>query len=214
MTYRRLLPVSTSLILLLGLSIPGALVAAGNAVPVGEIAQVSFTPENTVIQYAVSGWPHHTNGVFRLSRGTIFLNPADGSMRGEIVVDAASGNSGESLRDARMRSSILESDRYPDIVFEPRHATAPSASTRSNEFDANVTGIMLLHGASHTLAIAAHVHRNGDSVSIDSSFSIPYVAWGLKDPSILMFKVDKQVQITVHATAAVRWIKPAEAPGT
>ena len=36
-------------------------------------------------------------------------------------------------------------------------------------------------------------------------FVIPYVAWGLEDPSIMMFKVAKEVAIDVTTVARLSW---------
>jgi YceI-like domain len=54
-----------------------------------------------------------------VKRGTIRFDPATNRIRGEILVEAASGNSGSSGRDKRTQNEVLESVRYPDIVFRP-----------------------------------------------------------------------------------------------
>jgi hypothetical protein len=50
------------------------------------------------------------------------------------------------------------------------------------------------------------VHVSGDQLHATGSFAVPYVQWGLKDPSTLMLRVNKEVQIdlslngTLHHT--------------
>ncbi len=39
------------------------------------------------------------------------------------------------------------------------------------------------------------VHIDGTSVTAKGSFIVPYVKWGLKDPSIMILKVAKEVHI-------------------
>ena len=56
---------------------------------------------------------------------------------------------------------------------------------------------MLLHGVQHDLTVNATVSRDGNNVTIHCDFVIPYVAWGLEDPSIMMFKVAKEVAIDI-----------------
>ena len=43
----------------------------------------------------------------------------------------------------------------------------------------------------------------GDEVVASSHFAIPYVDWGMKDPSVLFLKVDKQVNIDIAAARVV-----------
>jgi polyisoprenoid-binding protein YceI len=131
-------------------------------------------------------------------------------MAGEIVIDAASGGSGHSTRDARMRDSILEVQRYPDISFAPQQVE--SHGSPPGVFPVTVRGVMVLHGGQHPLTISAQVGQNGDSVNIQCSFVVPYVAWGLKDPSLLFFKVAKEVGVQVSAVAHLTWIL-VPAPG-
>jgi polyisoprenoid-binding protein YceI len=40
-------------------------------------------------------------------------------MSGEIVVDAASGESASAARDKRMTRDILQAERFPEIRFSP-----------------------------------------------------------------------------------------------
>jgi len=132
-------------------------------------------------------------------------DPATGKMDGMITVDAASGDSGHSIRDDRMKSSILETDKFPEISFAPRQVVSHGGIEK--EFPVKVQG--LLHGVQHDLTVNATVSRDGNNVTIHCDFVIPCVAWGLEDPSIMMFKVAKEVAIDVTTVARLRW-QPAE----
>jgi hypothetical protein len=48
------------------------------------------------------------------------------------------------------------------------------------------------------MEIAIPIIVNGDTVSADIPFEIPYVKWGLKNPSTLFLRVSEQVEINVH----------------
>jgi polyisoprenoid-binding protein YceI len=180
---------------------------AGDSVPPGKIAVLKFDPAKTTIDYSLSGWPHSPHGTFKLKRGLIRVDPATGRMEGLIVVDAASGNSGNSMRDARMRDTVLEAGRFPEITFAPEQVE--SHGNPQGEFPVVVRGVMSLHGGKHPFTISARVRRDGDQVSIKCNFVIPYVDWGLENPSILMLKVSKEVEIGVTATAELSWASPA-----
>lgn len=180
--------------------------ASDNSVPAGKWAKLTLDPAQTTIAFTLIGWPHITNGAFKLKRGMIRVDPASGKMDGEIVVDAASGNSGHSIRDSRMKNSILEVDRFPDIIFTPRQVVSHGAPP--GEFPAIVRGVMTLHGDPHPFTITASVRRGGDLVTLHCEFKIPFVAWGLEDPSIMFFKVQKEVDVQVTAVGSLTWVAP------
>lgn len=184
-----------------------ALGAATDSLPPGKLAVLKFDPANTTIKYSISGWPDSPEGTFQLKSGLIRVDPATGKTEGLIVVDAASGSSGNSLRDARMKDSVLEAQRFPDITFAPRQAERQGSP--QGEFPVVVRGVMSLHGGQHPMTIDAHLRREGDKVLIKCSFAVPYVAWGLKDPSVLMFHVSKHVDVNVTATANLSWVSDA-----
>jgi len=188
-----------------------AVARAGDSIPVRKIAVLTFDPTTTEIDYSLNGWPHHTQGTFKLRRGVIGIDPTSGRMEGEIVVDASSGNSNESVRDERMSSSILEAGRFPDIIFKPSAASGNGKS--SGEFKADVSGTMVLHGGCHSINVVVLIRRDGDIVHLESGFDIPFVAWGLEDPSILMFKVEKEVHVRIIAASRLSWMaQPSRRP--
>jgi len=180
---------------------------AADLIPEGKRAALELEPAKTVITYSLDGWPHHTQGIFKLKHGLIGIDPATGKMDGVIIVDAASGDSGHSIRDDRMKSSVLEVNQFPEISFAPQQVV--SHGSIAKEFPVRVQGLMLLHGVQHALTISAVVNRDGNNVTIHSDFLIPYVQWGLEDPSIMMFKVAKAVAIDLTTVGRLSW-KPAE----
>lgn len=64
-------------------------------------------------------------------------------------------------------------------------------------------GIMTLHGGQHEMTITAAVQVNQGSVTADAHFVVPYVQWGLKNPSSFFLRVSDRVDITVHAVGRV-----------
>jgi len=187
------------------------LVMAADDVPPGKLAVLDLDPAKTAISYSLDGWPHHTQGTFKLKRGVIEIDPSTGKMTGTITVEAASGDSGHSIRDEEMKSSVLEVDRFPEISFAPRQVLSHGDSQKA--FPVKVVGLMSLHGAQHALTIDALVERDGDNVTIHSKFLVPFVEWGLHDPSILVFKVAKSVDIDLITDAHWSWI-PSSAMST
>ena len=66
-------------------------------------------------------------------------------------------------------------------------------------------GALTLHGAAHEVVIEADGRLVGDELTATSRFAVPYVAWGLTDPSVLLLSVAKEVQLEVEAAGRVTW---------
>jgi polyisoprenoid-binding protein YceI len=117
---------------------------------------------------------------------------------GEIRVSAAGAETGNKKRDRTMHGKVLESERYPLFVFraEKLEGTIPDAGAA----DVEIRGVLSMRGAEHSFVLPARVEIEGDRVHATSTFVVPYVEWGLHDPSFLFLRVAKEVQILVSAT--------------
>ena|SRR5579862_2283079 len=158
--------------------------------PVAGCATLDLDPAKTDIQFTLHDVLHTVHGTFKLKRGAIHYDPDSGKASGEIVVDVTSGESGSSARDSRMHKQILESQRYPEATFKPDRI--------DGKFD--VHGVLNLHGADHELTLHFQAERVGDQYNASTHFTIPYVQWGMKDPSNFMLKVDKIVEMDIKTT--------------
>jgi polyisoprenoid-binding protein YceI len=78
---------------------------------------VTFDPAQTSVDFTLADVLHTVHGAFTLRSGVIHFDPETGKASGSLVVDAGSGDSGGGARDRRMHKNILESGRYPEIVF-------------------------------------------------------------------------------------------------
>src|SRR5271154_3361321 len=164
-------------------------------------------PSKTLIEFRLSGTLHTTHGTFKLERATIIADPATGKAGGSIVVDARSGDTGIGARDNDMRESVLEAQRYPEITFDPQHFTLELR--RGGQFQATMQGVLTLHGGRHDVVLTAQGQFVGDNLTATAHFSVPYVDWGLEDPSVLFLTVAKQVDIDIATTGHVVWKKEA-----
>ena len=167
-------------------------------------AVLELNPANTHIGYTLQGWPHVTNGTFQLSRGTIRIDPATGKADGSVVVSARSGDSGSHMRDSEMKDSILEVERYPEITFMPQQAEGRRSA--QDEFPAAIRGILTLHGTPHEITLNLMVQPSGDRFTVTAHFAVPYVAWGLKNPSLLVFRCADTVYVDVKTQGQVTWV--------
>ena len=168
--------------------------------------KVVFDPAQTQIRWRLEADLHKVDGTFKLKSGEFILDPATGVAEGEILVDATTGESGNAARDKRMHDEVLESNRYPAMFFHPtqiKGAFKPGEATQQLQ----TQGSFNIHGADHALEMPVKVETAGDTVTATARFTVPYVAWGMKNPSKLLLRVSKQVDIEVIAKGT---IKPVE----
>ena len=176
-------------------------IAAENSTFSADSVEIEFNPSKCTVQFTLGAILHTVHGSFKVKNGIIRFDPASGQASGQIAVDVRSGETGESARDRLMHESVLESDRFPDAVFSPDHVKGRFAS--SGESQLEVHGSLRMHGGEHDMTIPVSVKGQIDFVTATAKFAVPYVAWGMKDPSNLVLRVDKSVEVEVKLTGAV-----------
>ena len=129
------------------------------------------------------------------------VDPATGIISGELVADAASGESGNGARDRRMNKEVLENDEFKEIRLIPKKVDGSVSMTGHSTV--RVSGTFQIHGSEHEVTMPMDVSFSGSTVTGTGRFSIPYVDWGMKDPSTFLFKVDKSVEIDIVAVGTV-----------
>ncbi|MEZ5367355.1 MAG: YceI family protein [Bryobacterales bacterium] len=165
-----------------------------------EPVHLQLEPANATVEYTVDSTLHTVHGTFSLKSGDVTYDPATGQASGLIVVDATSGDSGNSARDKRMHTAILESVSFPDVKFVPDRVTVHEGSAPGDSA-LELHGQFWLHGAPHEMVMKATTHPHEGRVKITSDFQVPYVDWGLKSASKFILRVADTVDIHVEADA-------------
>jgi polyisoprenoid-binding protein YceI len=166
-------------------------------------AVLEFVPARTGVRFALDASFHVVHGSFDVEHGAIHFDPASRAISGEIVVNAASGRSGNTGRDRRMHREILESARYPEIAFRPDHVQGTVADSGASTVQ--VHGVFRIHGIEHELTIPVRVEMADDHWTATSHFVVPYVQWGIKNPSNLLLHVSQSVEVDVQASGPNPW---------
>jgi polyisoprenoid-binding protein YceI len=185
----------------IGLLVVGAAFAAQPVpAPATHELLLQLDAVQTAADITLSGNLHAVKGTFRLKRGVIQFDPATGKASGEIAFDATSGRTGNDSRDNKMHKDVIESGRYPEIVFRPNRAEGtfgtPGASTLQ------VHGMFTIHGAEHEVTFPVEVTFAGSAWTAKAAFQVPYVQWGMKNPSVLFLRVGDTVQVQFHAAGS------------
>src|ERR1700676_335705 len=173
-------------------------VSAENPVfPAGTV-EIEINPAKSTVRFTLGALLHTVHGSFKVKGGAVRFDPASGLASGQIAVDVKTGETGDGARDRQMHESVLESSRFPDAVFSPDHLQGRLAMKGDSQLE--VHGTLRLHGGEHEMTIPVKVIVQDHLITATAKFVIPYVAWGLKDPSNLILRIDQTVKVEVAIT--------------
>lgn len=160
----------------------------------------TLDPARSMVDYTVAGNFHTVHGTFRFRSGVITFDPSTGAASGTLVVDAASGDSGSQARDHRMKRDILKTDKYPEVILTVERVEGALPATGKSSM--TIHGRMMLNGVAHPISFPAEIDFTGQDARATAEITIPYVAWGLKNPSTFIFRVHDEV--VMHVTVVGR----------
>ena len=141
------------------------------------------------------------NGTFHIQSGSIEFDRSTPKMSGSVAVLAGSGKTGNGSRDKKMNKDILKVEQYATVSFVPKSYAGAIAT--SGDSTIQVTGVFTLLGTPHEITIPMLVHLDGASATAKAHFVVPYVQWGLKNPSFLIWKADNDVAIDLSLTGRI-----------
>lgn len=164
--------------------------------------RVELDPNSTKVNFTLGSLLHTVHGTFKLKKTDLWFDAASGKAGGNLVVDATSGETGNGSRDSKMHKSVLESAKYPDIAFVPDQVQG--TVSMQGDSDLKLHGSLSVHGAAHEVTMNVKCHIDHDKLTGTINFPIPYVKWGMKNPSTLFLRVDETVQIEIVALGDLR----------
>lgn len=183
--------------------LPVVLLAATVLPAAGATEQtVALDPARTRIAFRLGATAHDVEGEFALRSGEVRFDPETGEAVGRIEVDLTGASTGSKKRDRTMHERVLESERFPLASFRPTRVA--SAVLPEGDSTVAVEGVLAFHGSEHPMTLEARVTRAGPQLTVDVRFDIPYVEWGLEDPSFLFLRVKKAVQVHVTGEGTIR----------
>jgi len=160
--------------------------------------QIVFTidPAHSTLHWTLDTTLHLVHGTFAVKRGEVALDPKTGNATGEIVVDATSGKTDNDSRDKKMHQEILETPKFPEIVFRVNRIENPAVPPSKAQI--KLHGTFMIHGTLHEMIVPAEVEFSGDRWNGAAKFAVPYIAWGLKSPSTFLLKASPTVDVDLE----------------
>ena len=150
-------------------------------------------PDASEVKMTLKTTHEVVNGAFHIQSGSLEFDRTAAKISGSVVVLAGSGKTGNGSRDKKMNKDILEVEQHATISFDPK--TYAGAINPSGDSTIQVTGIFTLLGTPHEITIPMLVHLEGTAGTAKAHIALPYIQWGLKDPSFMFWKAEKDVVI-------------------
>ena len=141
------------------------------------------------------------NGTFHIQSGSINFDRTASHISGIVIVAAGSGKTGNDSRDKKMNKDILKVAQFATVSFAPKAYNGTIAA--SGDSTIQVSGVFTLLGTAHDLTIPMQIHLDGSKATAKGQFNVPYVQWGLKNPSFMIWKADNDVAMDFNLVGQV-----------
>ena len=161
----------------------------------------TVNPDASEIKMTLNTTHEVVNGAFHLQSGSINFDRTASTISGIVIVAAGSGKTGNDSRDKKMNKDILKVNEFATVSFAPKTYNGTIAA--SGDSSIQVRGVFTLLGTAHDLTIPMQIHIDGSKVTTKGQFVVPYVQWGLKNPSFLIWKAENNVTIDLNLVGQV-----------
>ena len=161
----------------------------------------AVNPDTSEVRITLNTTHEVVHGTFHIQSGSIEFGHNNSKMSGLVVVLAGSGKTGNDSRDKKMNKDILKVDQFTTVSFAPK--TYSGAIAASGDSTIQVSGVFTLLGIAHDLTIPMQIHVDGSKVIAKAHFVVPYVQWGLKNPSFLFWKAEDDVAIDLNLVGQI-----------
>jgi YceI-like domain len=181
----------------------GVLALAVILTPAALAQHQTFTvnPDASEVQMKLNTTHEVVNGTFHVQSGSINFDRTASHISGIVIVAAGSGKTGNDSRDKKMNKDILKVDQFAAVSFAP--TTYSGTIVASGDSIIQVSGVFTLLGTAHDLTVPMQIHIDGSKATAKGQFVVPYVQWGLKNPSFLIWKAENNVGIDLNLVGQV-----------
>ena len=161
----------------------------------------TVNPDASDVKMKLNTTHEVVNGTFHVQSGSINFDRTSSHISGIVIVAAGSGKTGNDSRDRKMNKDILKVDQFATVSFAPK--TYDGMIAASGDSAIQVSGVFTLLGTPHDLTIPMQIHIDGSKATAKGQFVVPYVQWGLKNPSFLIWKAENNVGIDLNLVGQI-----------
>jgi polyisoprenoid-binding protein YceI len=167
----------------------------------GQHQTFGVDPDASEVKMKLNTTHEVVNGIFHVQSGSIDFDRTASHISGIVIVAAGSGKTGNDSRDKKMNKDILKVDQFATVSFAPK--TYNGIIAASGDSTIQVSGVFTLLGTAHDLTIPMQIHMDGTKATAKAQFVVPYVQWGLKNPSFLIWKAENDVAIDLSLVGQI-----------
>jgi len=167
------------------------------AVPAGDLAGTWTVAEGSVAGYRVreklAQLPAPSDAVGRTGAvtGQVTITDRGGAYsagNATFTVDVTQLKSDKGMRDNKIRSLGLETDKFPMATFAAAGPISiPDDAVNGKVTTVQVDGDLMLHGVTKKVSIPLQVQRDGTQLKIVGNYQFPWSDFGMSAPSIQLF---------------------------
>jgi polyisoprenoid-binding protein YceI len=154
--------------------------------------------ERSEVRILLGATLHTVPGSAPIGPATLTWDTESGEASGQVVIQSAELDTRIDARNAKMHEIVLKTLEHPEIIFEATGFELRQPGDDEMRFV--LRGALTLVGTTQQIEFETHARRRGDdSWKARADLNVPYVEWGLEDPSMPLFGVDKHVAVEVKA---------------
>lgn len=154
---------------------------------------LTVDPTASEVNFFLGSTLHDVHGTLGLTEGRLHFDTEGGEAAGLLIIDLIGAKTGNAKRDRKMHQEVLESKLFPKVEFTPR--MTEGVLPLQGFGDLQLEGEVALHGSRHPATLQVRAKRVDQRVEATFTLEIPFVKWGLKDPSVFVLRTDKVVQV-------------------
>jgi len=163
-----------------------------------------IVPERSTVRFDVDATGHTVHGATQRVGGEVRFDPENLSREARVSfrVQAATLDTGNKTRDKKMRTSHLETEKFPEIEYDSSKVEALAPSLREGESqELKLTGQLSLHGVKRSLSFPVRAARHGAELRVSGQTVLKMTDYSIPLPKFLFFTVKDEVKVSFEVTA-------------
>jgi polyisoprenoid-binding protein YceI len=177
----------------------------------GGAATYKIVPSESKVSYEVNETLFNQNnklntaiGVSQVVNGEIKLDPSNPQTAGlsNFTVDVSQFKSDSGMRDNRIRSSYLESSRYPIVTFTPKSIEGlPTSYTPGQAITFKVNGDLTIHNVTKPATFDVTAKLDGNTLTGTATTSFLMSDYGFGPIQLAILQTEDKVKVTFNFVA-------------
>ena len=179
-----------------------ALLLIGLITPLGVLNEpYQFNASSGSVHFTVDSTWHQIHGTAKEFAGRIWLERSNdpSSARVEVKLPVQQFDTDSSRRDSRMRE-VMAAEKFPEVVVKSAEFGGGCKFAElsvGKSCDSTLAGELTIRGVTRPQTLHVHALGAPTGISFSGKTQLQWSDFGVEDPSIIVAKLDKTVEIEV-----------------